>query len=65
MAAEPHPESWSWGLGPLSEAGVGLACQQCRFQTADERKADAHNALTGHRIAIDYIDHESAWPEVG
>jgi uncharacterized ferredoxin-like protein len=59
---EPEPESWAWGLGPTAEAGVGLDCLDCSFQTADERKADAHNALTGHRIAIDYIDHESEWP---
>lgn len=49
-------------LGPMSEAGVGLDCLDCEFQTEDERKADAHYSLTGHRIAIDYIDHESEWP---
>jgi len=49
-------------LGPMSEAGVGLACQECRFQTAHEDKADAHYALTGHPIAFDYIGHESDWP---
>jgi hypothetical protein len=59
---EPEAESWTWGLGPLGEAGVGFACLECAFQTVDERKADAHNALSGHSIAIDYIDHESGWP---
>ena len=49
-------------FGPMSEAGVGLDCLDCEFQTEDESKADAHFALTGHRIAIDYIDHESEWP---
>lgn len=60
--SDPGPEDWHWGLGPTSETGVGLTCSECRFQTEDERKADAHNALTGHAIAIDYIDHESPWP---
>lgn len=50
-------------LGPLSEDGVGLACMDCDFQTAEEPKADAHFALTGHRIYVDYVDHESDWPE--
>jgi hypothetical protein len=49
-------------LGPLSEAGVGFVCLDCAFQTAEERKADAHFSLSGHQIAIDYIDHESDWP---
>jgi hypothetical protein len=62
MNREPEAESWSWGLGPMSEAGVGFDCLDCEFQTEDERKADAHDALTGHAIAIDYIDHESKWP---
>lgn len=50
------------GLGPMSEAGVGLVCHDCSFQTINEAKADAHYSLTGHMIAIDYTDHESEWP---
>lgn len=54
--------SVSGDFGPMSEAGVGLVCSECSFQTADERKADAHYALTGHLIAFDYVSHESPWP---
>lgn len=62
MAADPQVQESERRFGPMSEAGVGLACLDCTFQTAHERKADAHYSLTGHRIAFDYIDHESEWP---
>lgn len=51
-------------LGPMSEPGVGLVCTDCDFQTASEAKADAHYALTGHLIAIDYMAFESDWPKL-
>jgi hypothetical protein len=51
-------------MGPMSEAGVGLVCQDCSFQSTNEAKADAHYSLTGHLIAIDYTDRESEWPEL-
>lgn len=59
-----QPDTSSGDFGPTSEAGVGLVCE-CGFQTADERKADAHYSLTGHLIAFDYLDlerGESDWP---
>lgn len=32
-------------FGPMAEAGVGLDCLDCEFQTAHEAKADAHQRI--------------------